>query len=403
MSLAIQSAREECIPELISEGFHKSYRYSYKMQALCLASYMTEPVCKVREYFYSFYILDKASLSQFEKLSRVAFLSLGIIFYSCLVPLTAPLGVALRVSIAYFENKPFVSMQRGKGIILPKERSISLVSYNVCYMPAGYSITDGQVTPPSDPLRKKGNLDLIKTLNPDVICLYEVPDPLDAKELSNQLKDYPFVVSCIGTRGVGPSSMMFIASRYEIDLSSLTFYPFIKEVELTGRAKFSEKGFVVFDLKNPAEKKPFATMISTHLQHSEIPSQPTALEVSSREAQMRKIANVIHEKITKGLPVILTGDLNQNEQELTQSLNHYSLSQYQRDPSAQGCSTWGGDAWCSDLMNKTFSSPMVLDYTLGFGSVEKIETFVHSNSFESTKFKTEALSDHHLLYSVITI
>ncbi len=38
-----------------------------KIASLKIASYLTEPVCKVREYFYSFYILNETCKNTIQK------------------------------------------------------------------------------------------------------------------------------------------------------------------------------------------------------------------------------------------------------------------------------------------------------------------------------------------------
>ena len=86
------------------------------------------------------------------------------------------------------------------------------------------------------------NIEKIKRLNPDVAGILEVLDIRDAAYLSSKLPEYPFIIPVAGVSGIGPSSMMYIVSKYEIVEDSIEFIPFEKETELTGRAKYSEKG-----------------------------------------------------------------------------------------------------------------------------------------------------------------
>src|SRR5690606_12807095 len=144
---------------------------------LTIASYLTEPICKVREYFYTLPILNETCRTTAQKVARAASLVLGIVFFSLLTPVTAPIGILLRGMVAKLESKPYIYLERpGGGKQLPENRQITLVSHNVCYMPAGYCITDGGVTPASDRERVHANLQKIKELDPDIVCLYEVPD-----------------------------------------------------------------------------------------------------------------------------------------------------------------------------------------------------------------------------------
>lgn len=378
------------------------WRTAAKITTLQVASYLTEPVCKVREYFYTFYLLNETCTATVQKVKKTVFLTAGIAVCMLLTPFTAPVGAALRGIVATFGSKPYIYIERAEqGKILPEDKKITLVSHNQCYMPGGYSITDGQVTPPSDKERMNANIQMIKELNPDVVCLYEVPDICDACTLSSQLTEYPFLIPVAGIRAIGPSSMMYIASKYEIEEESIEFVPFVKGVELTGRAQGSEKGFLSFAIKSRGEKAAFATVISTHLQHSEIPAQPETSERVARTMQMKKIAEEIQRKVKEGQNVIFTGDLNQEEEELNTFLEQYQINSLRRDATVKGRSTWGGDQWCAKLMNKPSSGSLVLDYTWIAGKAIAISTKIIGTGYSGFEFRREATSDHDLLFSTI--
>lgn len=382
-----------------------------KIIALIVASYLTEPICKVREYFYTFYILDKICHTTTQKTMKIASLILGIGVFTLLTPFTAPFGVLIRGIVSTFESEPYIYLKKAeKGKTLPEGKTITLVSHNQCYMPAGYSITDGQVTPHSDGKRMDANISMVKERTPDIVCLYEVPDIVDACSLSSKLPEYPFIIPVAGVRGVGPSSMMYVASKYEIVKSSIKFVRFEKGTELTGRAQFSEKGFLSFAIKNPNEEHSFATIVSTHLQHSEIPAQPKVADahhkdsdVDSRAAQMKKIALHIEQKLKDGHSLIFTGDLNQEEQELNAFLVRENITWLRRDSSIQGQPTWDGDQWCAELTGKEASGPLVLDYTFIAGKATNIATKIIKTGYCGKEFRPEATSDHELLFSTITL
>lgn len=381
-----------------SKHIENYWQTDTRVTALKIASYLTEPICKVREYFYTLYILDETCKSTAQKAAKTAFLVLGIIAFSLLTPITAPIGALIRKIVATVSTKPYIYLERAaKGKILPENKQISLVSHNECYMPAGYCITDGQVAPSSDRKRIDANIQQIQNLNPDLICLYEVPDILDADYISSQLQEYPFIIPVAGVRAIGPSSMMYVASKYEIVKDSIQFIPFVKGTELTGRAQHSEKGVLSFDIKSSNAETSFATILSTHLQHSETPEKPEAFEIASRRKQMEKIAKQIQDIVTRN-NVIFTGDLNQDEIEL-QSF----LKDHQRDPSVQGKVTWGGDAWCAKLMEKPASGPTVLDYTFVAGEGATIATKIIETGYSGSEFRSDATSDHFLLFSTITV
>ncbi|HSX04690.1 MAG TPA: endonuclease/exonuclease/phosphatase family protein [Rhabdochlamydiaceae bacterium] len=380
------------------------FNTNLKIMALKVASYLTEPACKVREYFYSFYILDQTCQTTAQKTMRIGFLTLGITIYALWTPFTAPLGIVLRGVVAAVESKPMIYLENSKvGKILPEDKKITLVSHNECYMPAGYSITDGQVTPPSDKERVDANIREIKKLNPDIVCLYEVADICDASYLTSQLPEYPFIIPVAGVRAIGPSSMMYVASKYEIVENSIEFTPFIKGVEITGRAQFSEKGILSFDLRNHGDQNSFATVFSTHLQHSEIPANPKDTDQISRAAQMDKMIGQIQKKVEQNKNIIFTGDLNQSEDELYTFLHEREIDWLRRDEQIRGQQTWDGDEWCANLMNKEASGPQVLDYTFIAGKTAAISTQILGTGYCSQEFRSEARSDHDLLFSTITV
>lgn len=387
----------------ISSGF-SNWETTAKIIALKIASYLTEPVCKIREYFYTFYILNETCKMTAQKVIKITLLTLGLVAFTLLSFFTTPFGAAIRGIVATLESKPYIYLQKAKeGKTLPGDRKITLVSHNQCYMPGGYSITDGQVTPPSDKERMDANIRKIKELNPDIVCLYEVADIHDAWYLSSQLSKYPFIIPVAGIRAIGPSSMMYVGSKYEIVESSIKFVPFVKGTELTGRAQFSEKGFLSFDIKSQGENSPFASVISTHLQHSEVSEQPTDEDKIARAAEMNKIVKQIQKKVEKGLNIIFTGDLNQSEEELNTFLDKNRIDWLRRDVALQGKPTWGGDEWCAALMGKPSSGPMVLDYTFIAGKTVAISTKIIGTGYSGLEFSPEATSDHELLFSTITL
>ncbi len=404
MSIESVVGNNAVIKNFVAAGFKKKCPFNAKIAALVVASILTDPVCKVREYFYSFYILDETCKSTVDKVERVITLILGIAVCSLLTPLTAPLGMLIRAIVVLCESKPFVFLNRGsEGKALPADRTITLVAHNQCYMPAGYSITDGQLTPPSDKKRMKANLQELKAHDPDVICLYEVPDVCDARYLTSKLPEYPFIIPVAGPRVVGPSSMMYVASKYEIIKDSVEFTPFIKGVEVTGRAQHSEKGVLSFDIKSHGDDESFLSVISTHLQHSEIPANPEDYEKSSRSAQLTRIANLMDSKVQQGKKVVFTGDLNMDEAELDEFYQTANIDWIHRDESVRGQNTWGGDEWCARLMDKEISGAQVMDYALIAGQGIEIATTIHETGYNGPEFKKDARSDHYLLFNTITV
>lgn len=374
-----------------------------KIKTLVLASYLNEPFCKVREYFYTFYTLNRTCKTSMEKVIQAVLLTLGIVVSVSLIPLFTPVGLTLRAIPSNFSSKPFLYQKRNmKGKTLPSNKKITVVSHNQCYIPGAYSVTDGGVTPCSDKKRMDANIKLVKELNPDVICLYEVADICDANYISFQLQEYPFIIPVSGLKAMGASSMMYVASKYEIVEDSIEFVPFSKGIELTGRAQGSEKGYLSFDIKSHGEEKPFANIVSTHLQHSEIPGKPEEMEVTSRALQMAKIARHIQRKAKENYNVIFTGDLNQEEEEMKAFIRKNSIN-WRRDGSIQGKPTWQGDKWCAELMQKPASDPIVLDYLFIAGRSKSVETKIIGTGYSAEEFRAEAGSDHDLLFSTVLL
>ena len=133
------------------------------------------------------------------------------------------------------------------GKILPANKQISVWTHNGCYMPGGYSITDGQILPPSYTENMDAKIRQIQTFDPDLVCLSEVPDILDASRLTGHLTAYPFILEVPGFQAIGPSSMLYVASKYK--LVDIRFEPFVPGSELTGRGPLREWAFCHLILK----------------------------------------------------------------------------------------------------------------------------------------------------------
>jgi hypothetical protein len=388
--------------ECWTPGTSHSWSTTAKVTALEIASLLTDPICKVREHYYSFYMLNETCKTTARKVAQCAFLTLGIVVCILLTPVTAPAGALIRGAVATLSSKPYIYLNRGgEGKVLPHDKKISLLSYNTCHIGAGYSLTDGGVTISSDRARMIANVEKIKQLQPDVICLFEISDIRDANFIASELPDYPFVIPVAGLRAIGPSSMMFVASKYE--LVDITFTPFIKGTELTGWSRFSEKGFLSFDVKSRGLNQPFAKIVSTHLQHSEEPANPTNQDTLSRVLEMDRISKKIRSEVEGNKTVILTGDLNQQEHPLQICLCSYGLGNLKSDLNIKSKPTWGGDEWSAKFSGKKASPPLVLDHTLVSGKNTAITTKITETNFSGKEFRPQALSDHYLLQSTITV
>jgi hypothetical protein len=358
------------------------------------ASYFTDPLCKGHEFFRRFQIVDTMYPieSQAVNFARKAFLAISLVGYASLSMITTPIGIGLRFAGLQVQMTPFIFLQGAQSSkILPLNRSFSLLSWNVCGIGAGYSISDGGVIPWH--MRLGNVIEKILEKNADVNCLYEVFDVQTAFALYNEMKKrgYTHFYFNMGAKPIGTSSGIFVASKYKIIHPE--FMPFSQDM-LVGRTKHSGKGAFIFDLES--QGKAFATICATHMQHSELPEFPTEEEVSARKMQMDLITN----KITKiyNRCVLVTGDLNLDDQE-------YQKSSWQRyfqkgDAFSSTEKTWDGDSFSAKLVGKQVSGPLNLDHTMMLkGSARSIHTSLVRTGFNAKVFKKEALSDHEGLLS----
>lgn len=353
------------------------------------ASYLTEPICKCHEWVRRFSLIDvlDPTLSKIESCARkwlgvVIIASWAVLATICTFP-----GIVLRSVASYYQKNPFLFL-KGDGEIKSLEgNQFSLLSWNVCCVPGGYPISDGGVLPWADRI---GDIaQKIREEKTDVIALYEVFDLSAGFQLYEALKsDFPFFYFNIGPRAIGASSGMFVASRFEIE--NPTFMAFPKEM-LVGRTKNSEKGVFSFDLSDHGAV--FATIFSTHLQHSEECEFPTKEEVVARKQEMEMIMGKVDQ--IKDRCLILTGDLNLDEKEFENSAWSSTFLRERTMP------TWLGDQFCAQLVGKRPSGPLLYDYALVRNGT--VETQLVKTGYDPTKFKQEALSDHEGLFSRITL
>jgi endonuclease/exonuclease/phosphatase family metal-dependent hydrolase len=355
--------------EISSEWSWADREMQVKAPLIRLASWMTEPVCKVHEYFRTIQVVDH--------LAHQIFLGLGMLFWGSLCCL-APLGIGLRWIVSQIETKPYLYFQ-GKALEVVKN-DFSLLSWNIACNSGGYSISDAGVMPWAYRID-----DIVKQLHAqdaDVLSLYEVFDPEAGLYLYSQLKDqYAHFYFNIGARVIGVNSGIFIASKIAIENPEFIAFP--KEM-LVGRTKSAEKGFFSFDV---ADFKIF----STHLQHSEECDYSTSEEVEARKSEMELIMDKI--RLVSG-PIILTGDLNMGDEELTTWSSHFKKGEHSEK-------TWGGDQFYATLVgNKQISPAMNLDYTM----VQRAEitTEIIPTGYDATIFNPSALSDHAGLMSYVT-
>lgn len=343
-----------------------------------IASHLTDPICLARQSYIE---------AQVSEIASKVFLYLAAVFYAALALFTTLPGIALRGAAAWIQAQPF-SHEAGAGKHLA-DNQFTLLSWNICCVGAGYSITDGGVVPWKERIDQIAAKIIEK--NGDVNCLYELMDLNAALYLKQKLKEggYTHFYYNIGPQAFGVSSGMMVASKFE--MAQAEFEAFPKET-LVGRTKFCNKGVFSFDLVS--QGRPFARIYSTHLQHSELPEFPTSEEVEARAAQMRIIADKISRVRDRCL--VLTGDLNLDEQEYASSAWRFHF--VRGNPIEN---TWGGDQFCAELEGKPISKPLTLDYTFLWQGTGTLANSIVGAGYSAREYRKEALSDHSGIFSEI--
>ncbi len=360
-----------------------------KKKTFRFASLLTEPICKAHELFRRLYLVDalNPTASKTSNWARKFFLGMGLVVSSFLSVGTAPAGAALRGIASHLEKEPFIYYQ-GKLSDKTLEGDFSLLSWNICCVGGGYSISDGGVMPWHFRIDKI--VTKINEEDPDILALYEVMDTAAGFHLYEKLQEkYAHFYFNIGPRAIGPSSGIFVASKAKI--KNPEFTPFPKEM-LVGRTKISEKGVFSFDVQAEGKK---IKIYATHLQHSEQPQYPTEEEIKARKKEMELIIEKVNQETGN---VIVTGDLNLDNAEYATSSWVETFQDISFDENASR--TWGGDEFCAKMVGKRDSGPLNLDYTLITKKSEiNSRTSLIETDYNDTMFTREALSDHRGLLS----
>jgi endonuclease/exonuclease/phosphatase family metal-dependent hydrolase len=366
--------------------------------AFRLASCLTDPVCHCHERFRRIAVVDALYPNAGRGANRVRKFRLlaELCGYAALAMLVTAPGIGLRHLASRLQRTPYLHRKSaGREKILPAARVFSILSWNVCCVGGGYAISDGGVMPWS--ARIEAIARTIIRQSADVVCLYEVFDSHAAFYLTDELMEAGYV-HCyhnIGPRGLGVNSGIMVASRYEIRKPEFTPFP----VEtLVGRTKSAAKGVFAFDLHSDGEG--FARVYATHLQHSEECMYPTREEEGGRAAQMQIVVDGV--RAGSDTCTVVTGDLNLDDDEYRASPWRHLFQKGDRyqDPSR----TWGGDAFCANLVGKRVSGPLNLDHTmLVAGTGRGIETSLVDPGYNAWRFTAGALSDHGALLSRIFV
>lgn len=383
------------IPMVRVEALNDESQNELKEWMFLIGSYLSEPFLKSDEYLKRCYTIEalNGNEDKINCFARKFFLGLGIIGWGVVGLVTTGPAFFFGALPTYFQKIPFIySKYEAIPKTLPVERVISMLSWNVCCISAGLTISDGCVTPTS--FRVDRILESIIDVDADITCLCEVFDVITARYFKQKLseKGYCHFFSHIGPKAIGLSSGLFIASRYNVQNPEFSVYS-----QSHGWASYSEKGVFSFDVVDNA--RTLAKFHVTHLQHSDNPASPKLEEINSREHQLGELQEIVN-RVAATMPQIITGDLNMDDEELKfqPHLRDFSRGTVQGDEK-----TWGGDAWSAiHIKGETPTPPMNLDYTLG-KNVELTTKIAFDTFFEEGKFTEKALSDHRPLLSYIKI
>ena len=302
-------------------------------------------------------------------------------------------GMALRTLGSYLMRNSFLYMQGdAQEKKLPSNGSFSLLSWNICGVNAGYSITDGGVLPWR--FRIDAILDKMIQKKADVNCLYEVFDINTATYICEKLKQkgYNHFYFNIGPKVIGVPSGILVASKFKVQNPEFTPFP---QETLLGLAKHSAKGDFAFDLASRGHS--FARIHATHLLNSKEPQFPKAEEIEARRQQMKIIVNKM-KKTKKRCVEVVTGDLNLDGKERRSAFwnNLFSGRDF-----FHGHKTWGGEKCTAQFRP---SHPLNLDHTMVLKKTARsICTKLVKTGFDRGVLKPEALSDHGGLASKIRV
>ena len=427
-----------------------------KIAAYRMASYLTDPVCRAREYSVRLQMTEELSPSPIvqdlaariclyvqslqlgheedldpEIIARFAekcFLIAGCAGCAMISPFTSIPGMILRSLASNLETERFIHYLGSAPEKQLQNSTLSFLLWNICGIKGGYEIEEGGQMPMRDDLSFASQsrlANIVKKLleeDADILSLNEVFDINDAVYLVSALQTRyaHFIIQC-GSRTVGPNSGLFLASKFSI--KGISFTPFPKEF-LVGSAKYAEKGFLTVTVQDA--KGPIFTTIHTHLQHSDQPSYPTQEEKLARKQALSMIFDRMFLDDLEN--VVLAGDLNLDDEELASS-HPESYAKLQKTtsydlPEDEETTTWLGDQWYVEHGNQenTFSFFSAGDrqrqrkISKGL-NLDHIAMKIHQNtsgpSIQSTHLKKTgykpheisraSLSDHMILISSIHV
>lgn len=395
--------------------FMTSCKDAVAQQLFSIASYTTDPAC----YAHLNYRLRSVAHVLYPNDSKITYCARQVLFgikicgWAMIASVTSLPAIALRFIATHLEAKPFYQVKIKQENLPLNNSYFTVLSGNTAMAPAGYVISDANVLPEwyirknasgKQSCRLEDIIEIIKKQNADVVCLSEVFETKVATHLCQELasEGYSHFFHSMGRRALGPPSGLWFASK--LPLKSFVFTPFPQDT-LVGRTKNCSKGW--YEAEIVIGNGTFATVIGTHLQHSEIPRCSKPEEVEGRKKQMDLI--IAQVDAMKDRCVLVAGDLNLGNEEYRDSkwTNRFKYS-----IGNMGCwtephaSTWMGDEACVRLARgpeATISQPMNLDYMMLKEGESSLNKKIVKIPYDSKVLQPSAISDHNWIKGTISI
>jgi endonuclease/exonuclease/phosphatase family metal-dependent hydrolase len=305
---------------------------------------------------------------------------------------TGNLSMIFRAAGHYCTKSDFEHLQgTAEKKPAPDDGAFTAFAENICFIGGGYPLRKGGVLP-----WKQRIDELVRRIeenDSDVICLNEVYDANSAYKLYNKLKHrYAHFYINIGSHYFGSKSGLFVASKYRVlDPNYVPFDP-----ATLVHYKLINKGFFSFKIAN-SESVPFGKIYTSHLQHSEDDTDPSAEEMHGRRLQLDALFADMQRDRDKSYPTLLTGDLNIGGKEFEDSiLSHHFEKATSRSPIRGTCRRdlaisrlWGKEA-PADLTEE-----VDIDHTLVLKPKKADVSVTYVPAYRLDEHPLLALSDHH--------
>jgi len=321
--------------------------------------------------------------------------------------ITGQLSTVPRYLSYVLRKTPYHHLRGEASPISTDKMMFSFFDLNICFLPGELPQLFGGVS--SIPERIDPLIELIKSVDADVICLYEVFEVDAAYILFEKLKDqyYDFYID-IGPDLLDFNSGLFVASKYKLK------DPHFKAFNYPHMQEEMKKGYFDFLVMSNDQIK--AHFYTTHLQ----PYRKAQDEVV-REAELNEILSAIKtaEQENVSYPVILCGDMNipWGTEEYTKSSlfnnkilhNAYLQGKIKVDKNNRTYTSYMEDFRFNNvgalLMREEYKTwySEVIDYVLLYNKTDKMEvSTIRVDAFDTDNPET-AISDHHGLYTTVKI